>query len=114
MSFRLDDRMMKARLIAFGPRVQAGMVAAANYTAPRAEAYMKSNAPWVDRTAAARNGLGTRVIVAPESVSIVLFHSVSYGVYLETRWGGKYAIIEPTIQITVPEFLAAIKRLAFS
>lgn len=104
---------MEARLNQFGPNVKRGMVAAANYVAPLAEAHMKSTAPWTDRTGAARNGLGTQVLVSPNAVAIVLYHTVPYGIYLETRWGGKFAVIEPTILVMAPVFVKAIGRLAF-
>lgn len=95
-------------------RVQRGVVAAAHWTAPQAETFMKNNASWTDRTGNARNGLGARVVLGPDTVAIVLYHSVPYGVFLEVRWGGKYAIIEPTMAATGPIFLSAIKRLAFN
>lgn len=94
-------------------KMKAGIVAAANYAAPQAEAFMKENAPWTDRTGAARNGLGTQVVIDDGTVAIVLYHSVPYGVFLELRWGGKYAIIEPTMAAIGPVFVEAIKRLAF-
>lgn len=69
----------------------------------RAEAdavsYAKQNAPWTDRTGAARNGLHakTEVYNGGNEMQLVLAHSVHYGIWLETRFSGKYAIIQPTI-----------------
>lgn len=94
-------------------RNQRAMVASANYVAPKLEAHMKNNATWTDRTGAARNGLGAQVVSSGNKCAIVLFHSVSYGVYLETRWGGKYAIIRPTLSVGGPMFVETFKRLAF-
>jgi hypothetical protein len=105
---------MEARLNQFGPKVKRGMVAAANYVAPLAEAYMKENAPWTDQTGAARNGLSTQVIVATNKVAIVLYHTVPYGVFLEVRWGGKYSVIPAAMAATGPLFVEAIQRLAFN
>lgn len=110
--FRLEGNL-EAKLNQFGPKVKRGMVAAANYTAMEAQAYMKANAPWTDRTSAARNGLGTQVQVSANKVAIVLYHSVPYGVFLELRWGGRYAIIEPTMAAVGPLFVESIQRLAF-
>lgn len=112
-SFRLEGNL-EARLNQFGPKVKRGMVGAANYVAPVAEQYMRSNAPWTDRTSAARNGLHAQVQVSTNKVAIVLFHTVPYGVFLEIRWGGKYAIIEPTMAAVGPLFVEAIQRLAFN
>lgn len=94
-------------------RAKRGLVAAANYVAPKLEAHMKNNATWTDRTGAARNGLGAQVVYGGNKVAIVLFHSVSYGVYLETRWGGKYSIIRPTLSVGGPMFAETYKRLVF-
>jgi hypothetical protein len=112
MSFHFEGNLT-ARLNQFGPKVKHAMVAAAGYTATHAESYMKDQAPWTDRTGAARNGLGTKVVVETNKVAIVLYHSVPYGVYLETRWDGKYAIIESTMAAAGPLFVETIGRLAF-
>lgn len=112
MSFRMEGDL-SARLNDMGPKVKRGMVAAANYVAPQAEAWMKSNASWTDRTGNARQGLGSEVQVSSNRVAIVLFHSVDYGVWLEVRWGGKYAIIEPTIAIFAPKLAEAAGRMIF-
>lgn len=100
---QLDDRMKR------------GVVAAANWVAPQAEEYMRTNAPWTDRTSAARNGLHSQVEIegGGDKVAIVLYHTVPYGPYLELRWDGKYAIIEPTMAAMGPLFVEAIGRLAF-
>jgi hypothetical protein len=102
-----------ANLNTLDQNIQRGILAAAHYTAPVAEAYMKANAPWTDRTSAARNGLRAQVIPLGNKVGIVLYHSVPYGVFLEVRWGGKYGIILNTMQMAGPVFITAIKRLAF-
>lgn len=104
---------LTARINTMGPKVKRAMDAAAAYTATHAEGYMKDNAPWTDRTSAARNGLGTQVVVSTNKVAIVLFHTVAYGVFLELRWDGKYAIIEPTMAAAGPLFVETIGKLAF-
>jgi hypothetical protein len=63
-----------------------------------AVAYMKANAPWSDRTGEARAGLDYSIDEAGADTTIYLFHSVSYGKWLEIRWNGRYAIILPTIE----------------
>jgi hypothetical protein len=104
---------LQAKLNQFGPKIKRNMVAAAKYTAGQAESYMKSEAPWTDRSGAARNGLGTEVVVSTNKVAIVLYQSVEYGPFLEVRWGGKYAIIEPTMAAAGPIFLEALARMIF-
>ena len=95
------------------PLMRRAMVAVAGRTAPQAEAWMKSNARWVDQTANARNGLGARSVVSPRKVAIVLYHSVPYGFWLEVRWDGRYAVIEPAIREFAPRVMAMVARLAF-
>jgi hypothetical protein len=34
-------------------------------------------------------------------------------VYLETRWSGRYQIINPTIEVMAPRFMAMVAKLAF-
>lgn len=92
---------------------KAAIIAAANFAAPQIESFMKSNARWTDRTGAARNGLRAKVYASGNKCAIVLYHSVDYGVWLEVRWGGKYAIIERSIQFGGPIFVKAIGATLF-
>lgn len=63
------------------------------------EAYAKQNASWTDRTGNARQSLYTLVERdAQDIVTLYLSHGVHYGVFLEVRWSGRYAIIWPTIE----------------
>jgi len=79
--------------------------------APEVENYMKINAPWDDQTGNARNGLAARAYRDKDEIGIVLYHQVPYGIWLETRFGGKYAIIEPTIQAMSPKVMARYERI---
>lgn len=81
------------------------------YYADRAESQMKNNAPWRDRTGAARAGLGATSNVSASQMEIVLFHSVDYGIWLEVRWSGRYAIILPTLESVGPEVMAALRTI---
>lgn len=112
MSFKMTGNL-EANLKGLDQKVKAGMVAAANYVAPQAESFMKSTAPWTDQTGAARNGLRARVRVSGNTVAIVLYHSVPYGIWLEVRWGGKYAVIEPAMAAAGPLYVQTIGRLVF-
>lgn len=64
--------------------------------------YAQDNAPWEDRTGMAREGLNAEVSLENESLEIVLQHTEEYGIWLEIRWGAKYAIIIPTIETMGP------------
>lgn len=73
--------------------------------AVKAVEYMKANAPWQDQTGYARDGLDTRVETKDGTIEIDLFHGVDYGIWLEIRWGGTYAIILPTIEVMGPQLM---------
>jgi hypothetical protein len=58
---------------------------------------MRQNAPWTDQTGNARNGLFAEAKHDwGRTHAIVLYHSVPYGIWLEVRHQGRYAIILPT------------------
>jgi hypothetical protein len=95
-----------------GPaKVRRASVATAHRMAPEVEAYMKNNAPWTDRTGNARNGLAARAYESGDEVGIVLYHQVSYGIWLEVRFSGKYAIIQPTIDVMGPQVMQQYNNL---
>jgi hypothetical protein len=72
-------------------------------TAVEALEYAKENAPWEDRTGDARDGLDVDVRWESHEIVWEMFHTVDYGIYLETRWNGKFAIIMPTLEMFSPE-----------
>lgn len=69
------------------------------------EDYAKRNAPWNDQTGNARAGLNASVGVEGGEIVLNLAHSVDYGVYLELKDDGKYAILLPTIEALGPQIL---------
>lgn len=71
----------------------------AEITAQRMESHAKAYAPWNDVTGSARRGLKTVVIdnQSNYTTQVNLGHSVNYGAWLETRDGGRLAIILPTM-----------------
>lgn len=83
---------------------RAALFVLAKNAAP-VENYMKTNAPWTDRTTNARNGLATRVVSDRKTHSLVLFHQVPYGIWLEINQEGKNGIILPTMQEQGPRLM---------
>lgn len=75
------------------------------------EAYAKANAPWQDRTGAARAGLTATVEETGPIGTIVLSHGVSYGIWLEIANGGRFAIIAPTIDVFAPQIMRDLQRM---
>lgn len=77
------------------------------YHALRAETYARIMARWVDRSGNARGGLTGYADNSRSSswhYEIVLYHKMSYGLWLEIRWAGRYAIIRPTLKQEAPEY----------
>lgn len=95
----------------FPIRVNRAITAATEYGATRGEAYMKRGARWADQTGNARAGLHTSTEHSATVHRIIFAHSVYYGIYLETRWSGRYQIIVPALQDTGQEVMRALGKL---
>lgn len=65
--------------------------------AAEGEKTMKAEAPWRDRTRDARSGLWAGTYASGNKRILDMGHSVSYGVYLEERWGGRYQVVMPVL-----------------
>lgn len=75
------------------------------------EAYAKTNAPWQDRTGAARASLSATVEETGPIGTIVLSHGVDYGIWLEVANGGRFAIIAPTIDAFGPRTMRSLQNM---
>lgn len=80
------------------------------FWASRAVTQMRQNATWTDRTGNARNGLAADVQATGTGGSLVLYHTVPYGIWLEIRWSGRYAIVGPTLQEIGPQLMAMLAQ----
>jgi hypothetical protein len=93
------ERAVVARMAVYEKKVLEAVRGVADYFAPILEAYAKDHAPWTDETGNARQGLhGFVQELAKDVVAVYLAHGMDYGIHLERRWAGKYAIILPTLQ----------------
>lgn len=72
------------------------------------KAYAQENAPWSDRTGAARAGLDTEVSREGTEVVLTLFHTVEYGQWLETINSGEFAIIMPTLEALERQIMESV------
>lgn len=73
--------------------------------------YAQTNAPWTDQTGDAREGLTAEALSDNDLLTIVLYHTVEYGIWLEVRNSGEYAIIIPTIEQMGPVVMGAVGTL---
>jgi hypothetical protein len=62
------------------------------------EQWMKESAPWEDQTGDARDGLTAEVERRGSEFSLYVYHTVDYGIWLEVRWNGRYAILTPAVE----------------
>lgn len=93
------EQVMLNNCNVYADKVVQAARAVADYFAPVMVQYAKQNASWVDRTANARQTLHSWVEeLANDVVALYLSHGVYYGIFLEAKWAGRYAIIWPTIQ----------------
>lgn len=91
-------------------KIAANLALASNWAA-KLEGYMKSKAPWKDRTGNARAGLFARAERDGNDIVIRLAHTMDYGVYLELAHGRKYAILEPTARIHARDIVESYRKL---
>lgn len=74
--------------------------------------YAQENAPWEDQTGDARGGLTAQYVDAGfMEHAIVLYHTVDYGIWLETRWNGRLAIILPTLEAMGPRIMGGLGQI---
>lgn len=103
---------LSPNLVRFGPAVDSAVSETVDFFTPRVEGYARSNAPWTDQTGNARNGLFAVSGHTPEvEHHIDIAHSVPYGIWLEVRFSGKYAIILPTVKSQGSELMALLKTV---
>jgi hypothetical protein len=92
-------------------KADAFLKQATQYHALRAEAYARTTASWTDRTGAARSGLSAEPNFAGSSYAIDVYHLAPYGIWLEVRFAGRYAVINPTIAHEGPLFRDTCRKL---
>jgi hypothetical protein len=91
--------------------IQRGVFAIVLRRAPEVEAWMRSNAPWIDRTGNARQTLHTAVSAMTNEITLYLAHGVTYGVYLELRHSGRYSVIGPALDEFAPVIWNDVKAM---
>jgi len=105
------DRAMAERVEAYKRNLLAAVFALATEWATRIANDARAGAPWTDRTGDARRLLFGRAFRLAMGAVIVVGHGVFYGIYLERRWGGKYAAIMPALQRAYAAVMASLQRL---
>lgn len=86
--------------LSIGPAVTASAIEGVlEFYQEQVEQWMRENAGWEDRTGAARDGLKASVERTKLlEYQLTVYHSVDYGIWLEVRWNGRYAILQPAVE----------------
>ena len=99
----------------YGDRVLVAVNAVAARMATVLQEDARANAPWTDRSGAARKGLFGEAErdVAQKLVVIYLSHGpdVDYGKWLELIGGGKWAAIMPVVERHLPDLKADLDAI---
>lgn len=115
MSFTITRDTLTASLTTMDPRVRRAVSNIFDLLAARAESDMRTNASWTDRTGNARAGLRCLHESRGDNHTLVLFHTMDYGMWLEVIQDGQYAIIGPTqirVAAQIQPIVGAVVRRA--
>lgn len=105
------QREVKQAMGRYMQDVRTKIIELADRWAVEFENYAKDNRPWSDRTSNARQALFSLVETGDGKVIIYLSHGVEYGVWLELKNQGRYAIIMPTLEHYYAQVQQSYKRL---
>lgn len=98
----------------YGDQFMEALYGLAERSGVKIQNEMRINASWTDRTGQARGNL-FGVIERPRHkkwlVRIYAVHGVPYGVFLELRYGGRYAIIIPTLLRLGPQIIKDVQAM---
>ena len=111
MAFNMDASALQASLYRMRDMQLFRMQSYAQLAAKELESEAKANAPWTDRTAAARTGLNGSASRSGDAITITLRGSVRYMVYLELAHGKRWAILWPTMQANAQRIMEGFARL---
>lgn len=117
-SITIDVKEVLARVDQMRNDLDKGLHAVTEKIAKDGEGDMKTNAPWTDQTGNARNGLTGKAVHGGGSSmkyklehAVLFFHTMPYGIWLETLHSGKYAILVPVLQRQGPRTMNLIKGI---
>ena len=111
VKWQWDDTEIRRNIEKLDRETKVAVNTAFEFQAARSTAYMKTHAPWTDRTGAARSGLHATTSFGAKSWELVLSHAVSYGIWLEVANSGRYQIILPSLRQAAEELQKMINGL---
>lgn len=113
---RLDMSGLEKGLEKLQGKSEASIRMLAETGALKMQSYAQQNAPWTDRSGAARQRLNGSVEKRKDGYLIMISHGVEYGIYLEFAHEKRFAIIPDTLRYVgqeqiVPAFNKLLERL---
>lgn len=117
VGFKLDMKELISKTTLLPEQIERNIYLSVDYAADYGQAKMKMEAPWTDRTGAARSGLFVlkRHQDIPGSPygrhELIFAHGVDYGIWLEVANSGKYQILMPTVKQVGHDLMAGLKGL---
>lgn len=109
---QFDDGGLRRNLATFDRDLDRRVGRVMDAESAYATAYLKAHAPWHDNTGAARAGLSATVSdLGRGSYELLLSYSVTYGVWLETKDSGRYAVITPAMRILGDKLLSDLSGI---
>lgn len=100
---------LRPHMVLFAVAFDRGMREVVDRLAGEVQQYAQDNAPWEDRSGDARAGLTATARHRLNYYYIDLYHTVDYGIWLEIRWEGRFAIIKPTLEHYGPIVMGELK-----
>lgn len=111
ISFTFEDRELRRNVDELEVKLDRAVDIAVDTAALRGQVYLKTDAPWHDRTGAARTGLHTVARKARGAHEIIFAHAVHYGIWLEVKFSGRDEVIMPTVLKTGRELMRSLNGL---
>lgn len=111
MQVTFDDKKFRKNINNINGDVNRRVAALMQYESAYTVGWLKQNAPWTDRTSAARTGLSAVAFSVGTVHEIIMAYSVYYGIWLEVANSGKYAIINPAQRIVGNKIMNDLRML---
>lgn len=109
----LKDQELQKKLNGLDDKAEDSISAVFDYNAAYATDWMKQNAPWTDRTGAARSGLIAIANNHGSDHELFLAYSVYYGIWLEIANSGRYQVLQPAMRVVGDKILKDLKRMMY-
>lgn len=109
--FTYDSGNLRPNLQQIPNKVNHAVAVVVDRNAAWGQGWARSNAPWTDRTSAARSGLFAFPKSSGGHHEILITHSVDYGIWLEIANSGKYQIILPALRATGGHLMGDLRNL---